>query len=63
MPGTDILSDEWEQRELEREMYIMQRKNQASHDGQSSEDFDDEIDELELREPIKVGKNWDEDLV
>jgi hypothetical protein len=63
VPGSDILSDEWEQRELEREMYIMQRKNQMSPDGRSLEDFDDEVDELELREPIKVGKNWDQDLV
>ena len=42
VPGSDILSDEWEQRELEREMYIMQRKNQMSPDGRSHEDFDDE---------------------
>lgn len=63
VPGSDILSDEWEQRELEREMYIMQRKDQLLRDGRSIEDSEDEIDELELREPIKAGKNWDHDLV
>jgi hypothetical protein len=63
VPGSDILSDEWEQREMEREMYILRQKNQASRDVRSSVDLEDDIDELELREPIKVRKNWDQDLV
>ena len=63
VPGSDILSEEWEQRELEREMYIMQRKKQLSQNRLLGEDLEDQLDELELRDPVKVGKNWDQDLV
>lgn len=63
VPGTDILSQEWEQREMEKELYILQRKKGISKDQLLESGSADEVEELELREPVKVDKKWDEDLV
>ena len=63
VPGTDILSQEWEQREMERELYILQRKQGMAKDQLLHSGTSEDLDELELREPVKVNKNWDEDLV
>lgn len=65
VPGSDILSQEWEERELEREMYILQRQEGMIR-RTTVEDYPDsheEMDELELREPVRAKKNWDQDLV
>ncbi len=64
VPGSDILSQEWEQRELEKEMYILQRKKELEVGKDSFPDMDEEEPgELELRDPVRLKRNWDDDLV
>lgn len=64
VPGSDILSQEWEEREFQREMYILQRKKELAQGGSPDQSFlKEEDDELELKEPVKMNKTWDQDLV
>ena len=64
VPGTDILSKEWEEREYEKEMYILERKDaMAKNKLTEKTENPEQPDELELREPVKMKKDWDQDLV
>lgn len=63
VPGTDILSQEWEEREYAKEMYILQRKKEMQNKAVEQRGRSIDGDELELKDPVKVGRNWDEDLV
>lgn len=59
-PGTDILTEEWEKRELDKELYKRGYDSRKALPSESSE----YPDELDLSEPRKVKErkqSWEED--
>lgn len=59
IPGTDILSKRWEDRELEKEMSRLQ--GNKSMDAVDLPDQDPEIEELELKERELLRNKWNDD--